>query len=109
MNNLGIFEDTIELKEVWLNNEKRIKKYKFKYGYASVLMGQQLKCYFAIEIKKKQLDKIEKDLLHELMGDIPFIMDFNQNSILFLRTELNDLFSNKIKKRSSLMNLLNFK
>lgn len=106
---LAVFDGEIEVKEVILNKIKKIKKYSFRYGLASVKIRNELKPYFAIQIKKSLIKKIDEQILFDLMGDNPFVMNFNDDSIIYLRTKLNSLFIEKKKTHKSLLNLLNNK
>ena len=101
----AIFQDNIALMDVVLNRTIKINKREFLIGYATIKIRKECKCYFAIQVEKEVLNELDEDTIYELMGDAPFFMEYNGDSIIYLRTKLSDKFIAKPKK-SLLLNIL---
>lgn len=95
---IAMFEMDLSIVDLVLNKEMKIKKHKFTFGYASILLKDQIQCYFAIQVKKDLLDKIDETIFFEIMGDIPFIMDYG-DSLLYLRTKFDKEFYTGFKSK----------
>ena len=95
---IAMFEMNLSIVDLVLNKEMKIKKHKFTFGYASIILKDQIQCYFAIQVKKDLLDKIEESIFFEIMGDTPFIMNYG-DSLLYLRTKFTNEFYTGFKSK----------
>jgi len=95
---IAIYEDQqIEITDIVFNRERTFNHQSFPLGYATVRIRDELKSYFVIKVKKELLNKLDDSIFYAIMGDSPFILSFEDDSLIYLRTklEVNDLKPNE--------------
>ena len=103
----GVLEDDFEIEEVILNRKIDIEGEEFLYGYAAIRMVDEIKSYFAIKIKKDR--KIDPQLDLKLLGEIPYMIELDDDNLLYLRAKLDKMFITNVglvKMRGELLTTL---
>lgn len=101
----AIFLDKITLVDAVFNRKLQINGREFSFGYATIKIRKECKCYFAIQVEKNLINELDEKIIYELMGDTPFFMEYNDDSILYLRSKIASNFISKFKE-NLLLNIL---
>ncbi len=102
----AVFEGSITIDNIIFTGVKKFPKHKFPFGFASIKINGDYRCYYAILVSKKQLEKVDKSILYLLMGDTPFILEYDNDSLIYLRTKLEECFFSKKELKSTISRLL---
>jgi hypothetical protein len=102
-----IFNKNIDIYSV--NEKGVIRSDSFPIGFASVQIRDELKCYFAIKVRKTLLDELNEALFYQFMGSSPFILSVDEENVVYLRSSIPYDFLPRKEANSTLSSILNDK